>query len=84
VLALDQVRFAKPMQLVAVVAYSKTGEVVDVTRHVTPASRLDWTAPPGQWIVYALFQGWHGKQVERAAPGGEGNVIDHFARQAIT
>ena len=33
--------------------------------------------------VYALFAGWHGKLVERAAPGGEGNVIDHFSRDAI-
>ena len=27
--------------------------------------------------------GWHGKQVERAAPGGEGNVIDHFSSSAL-
>jgi hypothetical protein len=27
--------------------------------------------------------GWHGKQVERAAPGGEGNVIDHFSSTAL-
>ena len=45
---------------------------------------LDWTAPAGDWTLYAVFQGWHGKQVERAAPGGEGNVIDHFAREPIT
>jgi len=41
--------------------------------------RLDWTAPPGAWTLHALFLGDHGKLVERAAPGGEGNVIDHFA-----
>jgi hypothetical protein len=82
--ALDQVRFAKPLPLVAVMAYSKTGDVVDVTRSVTPMHTLDWAAPAGEWTIYAVFQGWHGKQVERAAPGGEGNVIDHFSRQAIT
>ena len=83
-LALDQVRFPKPLPLVAVMAYSKSGRVVDATSRVTPASILDWTAPAGDWTIYAVFQGWHGKQVERAAPGGEGNVIDHFAREAIT
>jgi hypothetical protein len=30
-----------------------------------------------------VFLGWHGKLVERAAPGGEGNVIDHFSTSAI-
>ena len=83
-LALDQVRFPKPLPLIAVMAYSKAGAVVDVTPRVTPARTLDWIAPAGEWNVYAVFQGWHGKQVERAAPGGEGTVIDHFARQAIT
>ncbi|MFL5617773.1 MAG: glycosyl hydrolase [Gemmatimonadaceae bacterium] len=82
--AIEQVRFAKPLPLLAVMAYSKAGDVVDVTKFVTPTSVLDWTAPAGEWTIYAVFQGWHGKQVERAAPGGEGNVIDHFARQAIT
>ena len=36
-----------------------------------------------EWKLIAIFQGWHGKMVERAAPGGEGNVIDHFSEQAI-
>ncbi|HEX7977223.1 MAG TPA: glycosyl hydrolase [Gemmatimonadaceae bacterium] len=83
-LAIDQVRFPKPMPLVALVAYPRSGTPVDVTSRVTPAGILDWTAPPGDWTLYAVFQGWHGKQVERAAPGGEGNVIDHFAREPIT
>ena len=30
-----------------------------------------------------LFQGWHGKMVERAAPGGEGDAIDHFSISAL-
>ena len=51
---------------------------------VADRRRSTWTAFNGEWTLYALFQGWHGKQVERAAPGGEGNVIDHFARQPIT
>jgi hypothetical protein len=83
-LAIDQVRFPKPLPVLAVMGYSSTGAVVDLTPRVNGTGVLDWTAPPGQWTLYAVFQGWHGKQVERAAPGGEGNVIDHFAGQAIT
>jgi hypothetical protein len=82
-LAIDQVRFPKPMSLAALVAYSKAGAIQDLTDRVSPSGVLDWTAFEGDWTLYAVFQGWHGKQVERAAPGGEGNVIDHFAKEPI-
>ena len=82
-LALDQVRFEKPLPLEALVAYSERGETVDLTARVGDGGRLDWVAPPGRWKLYALFRGWHGKMVERAAPGGEGNVIDHFSAEAL-
>jgi len=81
--ALDQVKFKRPLPLRGVVAYSDSGQVVHLTGTVTPQRDLEWTAPPGNWTIYALFQGWHGKQVERAGPGGEGDVIDHFSGQAI-
>jgi hypothetical protein len=81
--ALEQVRFERPLPIFAVVAYSDSGKAVNITNRVTHDKILDWTAPPGNWTVYALFEGWHGKQVERAGPGGEGDVIDHFSGQAI-
>ncbi len=83
VYALDQIRFEKPLPLYALMAYSDSGQVINLTGHVTPEKMLDWNAPAGNWKLYALFQGWHGKQVERAGPGGEGDVIDHFSGQAI-
>jgi hypothetical protein len=82
-LALEQVRYRKPLPLQALVAYSSTGDVVDLTRRVGSDGVLDWVAPAGTWTLYGVFLGWHGKLVERAAPGGEGNVIDHFSRDAI-
>jgi hypothetical protein len=82
-LALDQVRFEKPLPLQALVAYSDKGETLDLTSRVNSEGALDWVAPPGRWKLYAVFQGWHGKMVERAAPGGEGNVIDHFSAEAL-
>lgn len=81
-LALDQVRFKKPLPLQTLMAYSD-GEVLDLTNRLNKQNRLDWVAPDGHWTLYAVFQGWHGKMVERAAPGGEGNVIDHFSKKAL-
>ncbi len=82
-LALEQVRYAKPLPLLALVAVSPAGTIVDVTSRVRSNGDLDWVAPEGMWTVHGVFLGWHGKLVERAAPGGEGNVIDHFSREAI-
>lgn len=81
--ALDQIRFEKPLPLKTLMAYSDSGIVADLTGFVTPEGILDWTAPPGNWTLYGVFQGWHGKMAERAGPGGEGDVIDHFSGLAI-
>ncbi len=81
-LALEQVRFNKPLPLLSLMAYSDQGDVQDLTQDVNDAGLLEWVAPEGRWTLYALFMGWHGKMVERAGPGGEGNVIDHFSKRA--
>jgi hypothetical protein len=82
-LALEQVRFEKPLPLQVLMAYSDKGESLDIASKVNENGLLDWTAPLGNWTLYAVFQGWHGKMVERAAPGGEGNVINHFSELAL-
>ncbi|MGC4104297.1 glycosyl hydrolase [Ferruginibacter sp.] len=82
-LSIDQVRFVRPLPLQTLMAYSETGEAIELTSKVDAKGKLNWTAPNGKWNLYALFMGWHGKQVERAAPGGEGNVIDHFSASAL-
>jgi hypothetical protein len=82
-LALDQVRFETRLPLVALVAYADRGETIDLTGKVGQDGKLDWVAPAGEWTLYAIFQGWHGKMVERAAPGGEGAVVDHFSATAL-
>jgi hypothetical protein len=81
-LAIEQIKYPRDLPLVALVAYGASGAVHDLTRHVTADRLLPWQAPEPS-VVYAVFAGWHGKLVERAAPGGEGNVIDHFSRPAI-
>lgn len=104
-LALDQVRFPRALPLQVLIAYSGTGEKVNLTTKVDAGGKLDWVAPVGrvsgppseiatkekgeatarpmEWTLYAVFMGWHGKQVERAGPGGEGDAIDHFSSAAL-
>ena len=55
-LALEQVRFPKPLPLAALMAYShsRSGEIIDLTSRVTPAGTLDWVAPEGTWTLYAV------------------------------
>lgn len=81
--AFDQVRYPLSLPLLAVTANSADGRYEDLTSKVGADGMLDWTAPEGDWTVCALFLGWHGKMVERAGPGGEGDVIDHFSERAI-
>lgn len=82
--AFDQVRFQKPLPLQALIAYSDQGSKLDLTSKVATDGKLNWKAPAGNWTLYAIFEGWHGKMVERAGPGGEGYAIDHFSHQATT
>ncbi|MDR2146937.1 MAG: glycosyl hydrolase family 2, partial [Tannerella sp.] len=44
---------------------------------------LEWTAPKGNWRLIALFNGKTLQKVKRAAPGGEGYVMDHFSAKAV-
>ena len=80
--AFDQVRFELPLPLTLLMAYPDNGLPVDITDKVDSAGNLHWTAA-ANCTLYALFQGWHGKMVERAAPGGEGDAIDHFSDTAL-
>jgi hypothetical protein len=82
-LAIDQLKYKKNLPLQVVMAYGDKGQAIDLTSLVDAKGNLNWTASAGNWTVYALFMGWHGKMVERAAPGAEGNAIDHFSEAAI-
>jgi hypothetical protein len=81
--AIEQVRYPHPMLLQVLMAYAETGDIQDLTSKVNKDGTLDWTAPSGNWKIIAVFEGWHGKIVERAGQGGEGDVIDHFSTRAI-
>ncbi len=81
--AVEQIRYPMTMPLQALMAYSNKGDILNLTDKVGTDGKLDWKAPAGMWKLFAVFEGWHGKMVERAGPGGEGDVIDHFSDKAI-
>lgn len=57
---------------------------INLTSKVKPDGTLDWKAPKGEpWTVYALFAGRTFQKVKRAAPGGEGYVINHYDSVAV-
>ncbi|MXV52278.1 glycoside hydrolase family 2 protein [Pedobacter sp. HMF7647] len=81
-LAIDQVRYPETLPAETLMAYSEKGEVLDLSAKVGKNGMLSWKAPAGKWTLVAIFQGLHGKMVERAGPGGEGYAIDHFSLSA--
>lgn len=52
---------------------------IDITSKLGKNGILNWKAPKkGDWTVYALFAGRTFQKVKRAAPGGEGFVVNHY------
>ncbi|MDE5871596.1 MAG: glycosyl hydrolase family 2 [Muribaculaceae bacterium] len=57
---------------------------IDITDRLGKDGMLKWTAPKkGNWKVYALFAGRTFQKVKRAAPGGEGYVVNHYDSVAV-
>ena len=68
-----------------VMAFPQTGtdgQVTDITA-MAQGNTLTWTAPTGQWRLIAVYCGRTLQQVKRAAPGGEGYVLDHYDSTAV-
>ena len=79
-------RDRKYSRLQKVMAYTRTG-AYDVTAAMKDGE-LTWAAPKGQLKkdelrVIAVYVRYGVMKVKRAAPGGEGLVIDHFDKQAV-
>jgi alpha-L-rhamnosidase len=63
-------------------AFPETGEAIDLT-HFINDGKLDWQPPAGKWNILGLVSTSPIQQVKRAAPGGEGNVLDPFSATAM-
>ena len=70
-------------RLQALTGVGSEGKSIDLTAKVNAQGQLLWKPAEGKWMLYALFQGWTKQQVKRAAPGGEGNVLDPFSRDNV-
>ena len=68
-----------------VMAYSgDKKQRLDITANVLSDGTLNWTAPKGQnWQVIALFVGKTLHKVKRAAPGGQGYVMNHLDKGSV-
>ncbi|MGE5127715.1 MAG: glycosyl hydrolase, partial [Betaproteobacteria bacterium] len=66
-----------------VLAAGENGERLLLTDRVTAERGLDWTAPAGRWRVYFAVARGPLQEVKRAAPGGEGHVLDPFSVAAL-
>lgn len=83
----DKITVKDPKQKVAplqaLTAYSDNGQVLSILDKVSPDGTLNWKPEKGNWDIYAAFSGKTLQQVKRAAPGGEGNVMDHLSKPAV-
>lgn len=69
-------------QLSRVMAYADNGKCLNLT-HKTQNGKLQWKAPEGKWRIIVLYQGKTFQKVKRAAPGGEGYVMNHLDKKAV-
>lgn len=65
-----------------VMAYHSSGKKLNLTALVR-GGKLEWNAPVGTWNVLVLYVGKTRQMVKRAAPGGEGYVVNHFDKAAV-
>lgn len=69
-------------KLERLMAFSDKGKCLNLTDKVT-GGKLNWKAPKGDWHLIAAFCGKTLQKVKRAAPGGEGYVMNHFSARAV-
>ena len=69
-------------KIVEVVASGPNRQHVRVTDRLT-AGHLDWRPPSSDWKLYVLAANTMGPQVKRAAPGGEGYMINPLYGKAM-
>jgi len=62
----------------ALVAYAQDGRVEELTRAIRSDGAVTWRAVGCPWRVYAVSQRPSGQRVKRAAPGGEGPMLNPF------
>jgi hypothetical protein len=61
----------------ALVAFdNRQSAPIDLTAKISSDGAVNWTAPAGDWKVYAVSQKLSPQKVKRPAPGGEGPMLN--------
>lgn len=68
----------------ALMAFGPEGRRLDLLDRISADGSVDWVAPDGDWTVYAISQKPSRRKVKRAAPGGEGWMLNLAYPQAMT
>jgi hypothetical protein len=68
----------------ALMAFGPDGKRVDLHSKIAVDGSVDWSASQGEWTVYAVSQKPGPQKVKRAAPGGEGWMLNLAYPQAMT
>ncbi|HEX3718621.1 MAG TPA: glycosyl hydrolase [Verrucomicrobiae bacterium] len=68
----------------ALMAFDASGQKIDLLPKLAADGAVHWTAEGGPWRVYAISQKPSGQRVKRAAPGGEGWMLNPFYPPAMT
>lgn len=83
-ISIEDKKQQKVARLSRVMAYSEDGKrIFNLTSRVS-GNTLVWNkAPQGKWKFIVLYIGKTEQKVKRAAPGGEGFVMDHLSKTAV-
>jgi len=74
----------QPTPDVAAAGVIPRNDVVDLTGRMTPDGRLDWTPPPGRWIVLRLGYSLIGTTNHPASPEATGLEVDKLSAEHVT
>jgi hypothetical protein len=72
-----------PKSVLALVAYDAAGKPTEITGRVDAQGHVAWKPAQGAWKVYAVLEKSRRQKVKRAAPGGEGYMLNPFYGEAI-
>ncbi|MGA2176596.1 MAG: glycosyl hydrolase [Verrucomicrobiota bacterium] len=73
-----------PKKLQALMAFNPEGGKFDLLGKLDGAGSVHWQTDGGPWHVIAISQKPSGQKVKRAAPGGEGWMLNPFYAAAMT
>ncbi|HOT71942.1 MAG TPA: glycosyl hydrolase [Anaerohalosphaeraceae bacterium] len=69
-------------RLICLMAVEAKGQRIDLTLQVQNG-QIRWQVPEGNWTIYELASRCPVQKVKRAAPGGQGNVVDPYSVSAL-